>query len=80
VCNDKEITVSKDIMEYEMNNADVYAKEEKLSLSAVAEQLVNAQTRTFTATFRTKVDEKEIKELLNKATAADIKDSKTFAK
>ena len=42
MCNDKEITVSKDIMEYEMNNADVYAKEEKLSLSAVAEQLVNA--------------------------------------
>jgi len=36
-CNSKDITVSKDIMEFEMHNADVFAKEEKLSLTAVAE-------------------------------------------
>jgi len=36
-CGGKDITVSKDILVYEMNNATVFAKEEKLCLTAVAE-------------------------------------------
>lgn len=58
-CDGKDITVSSDIMEYEMNNSAVYAKEEKESLTHVAELLAGARTQSFTATFRTKVDEKE---------------------
>ena len=46
-------------MEYEMNNSAVYAKEEKESLTHVAELLAGARTQSFTATFRTKVDDKE---------------------
>jgi len=43
-CDGKDITVSTDIMEYEMNNAGCYGKEEKESLTSVAEMLGNAQT------------------------------------
>ena len=46
-------------MEYEMNNSAVYSKEEKECLTHVAELLAGARTQSFTATFRTKVDEKE---------------------
>ncbi len=58
-CDGKDITVSQDIMEYEMNNAAVYAEEKKESLTFVAELLSNARTQSFTAQFRTKIDEKE---------------------
>jgi len=47
-----------------MYNASIFAKEEKLSLTAVAELLVNARSRCFTATFRTKIDEKGIEDQL----------------
>ena len=78
-CNSKDVTVSKDILEYEMHNAAVFSKEEKLSLTAVCEQLVNAYTKSFTATFRTKVDENDISAELRKASAAELKEGKTLA-
>lgn len=63
-----------------MYNASIFAKEEKLSLTAVAELLVNARSRCFTATFRTKIDEKGIEDQLQKASDADLKEGKALAK
>lgn len=63
-----------------MNNAGCYGKEEKKSLTSVAEMLGNARTQSFTATFRTKVDEKECLDQLSKATSADLTEGKKLAK
>jgi hypothetical protein len=79
-CEGKDITVSRDILEYEMHNSSVYAKEEKLSLTGVAEILTNARTKSFTACFRTKVDEKDCTEQLQKASAAELTEGKKLAK
>jgi len=45
----------------------------------VCEQLVNAHTKSFTATFRTKVDENDVRAELMKASAAQLKEGKTLA-
>jgi hypothetical protein len=34
-----ETTISKDILEYEMNNANIFSSEEKISLTQIAEIL-----------------------------------------
>ena len=44
----QKIVISKDILEYEMNNADVYKSEEKLPLTSVAEKLIEANNTAFT--------------------------------
>ena len=67
-------------MEYEMNNAAVFAEEKKESLTHVAELLSNARTQSFTAHFRTKIDEKECLDKLQKATAAELNEGKKLAK
>ena len=41
---------------------------------------MNAHTKAFTATFRTKIDETDVKNKLNKASAADLKEGKNLAK
>ena len=79
-CESKDITVSKDIMEYEMSCADVFATEEKLALTKVAEALSSANSKCFTVCFNTKIDEKIASEKLSKATAADLNNVKSFAK
>ena len=63
-----------------MNNAAVFDEEKKESLTHVAELLANARTQSFTATFRTKVDEKECIEKLQKASAAELSEGKKLAK
>ena len=63
-----------------MNNAAVYAEEKKESLTFVAELLSNVRTQSFTAQFRTKIDEKECLDKLQKATAAELNEGKTLAK
>lgn len=63
-CQGVDITVSKDILECQMYNASVFAKEEKLSLTKVAQMLESANTACFTVCFTTKADEKLIKERL----------------
>jgi len=56
------------MLETQMNNASVFAQEEKLSLTKVATALENAREACFTACFNTKVDEKEVASRLAKAT------------
>jgi hypothetical protein len=80
VSNGAEVTVSKDILTYEMHNASLYKKEEKLALTKVVKILKEAHSTAFTVCFNCKVDEKSVQEKLNEATAADLKDPKGFAK
>ena len=72
----KEITVSRDILEHEMQNACVYAKEEKLALTKVVKVLKEANSTAFTICFNTKVDEKNVSEKLSSITEKDFKDNK----
>ena len=78
--NGREIVVSRDILEYEMYNASIFAKEEKLPLTKVVKILKEAHSTAFTVNFNCKVDEKVVQEKLAAATAQDLKDSKNFAK
>jgi hypothetical protein len=73
-CSGKDITVSRDILESQMYNSSVFAKEEKLCLTKVAKLLEEANTACFTVCFTTKVDEKAVKERLATVKADEIKD------
>ena len=79
-CDGKDITISKDILEHEMNNASVFVKEEKLSLTKVVKILKDARSSIFTICFTCKVDEKAVQERLKTITEKDFKDSKALAK
>jgi hypothetical protein len=57
-----------------MNNASVFAKEEKLALTKVATILQDAHTACFSVCFLAKVDEKAVKDKLQKLSAADLQD------
>jgi hypothetical protein len=64
VSDGKDIVVSRDILEHEMYNANVFAKEEKLALTKVVKILKEANSLAFTICFNTKVDEKAVTERL----------------
>lgn len=74
----KNIEISKDILEYEMNNASVHGEEEKISLTNVATKLAEANSKCFTVCFTTKVDDKMVQEKLKgvkgKLSAAQAKE------
>jgi hypothetical protein len=57
-CDGKEVVVSKDILEQEMHNAGVFAKEEKLALTKVVKVLKEAKSTAFTICFTCKIDDK----------------------
>ena len=80
MCDNKEVVVSKDILEQEMHNAAVFAKEEKLALTKVVKILKEAKSTAFTICFTCKVDEKQIQEKLQSITEKEFKDAKTLAK
>jgi len=53
--------ISRDILEYEMHNASVFASEEKLALTKMAQILENEINSTcFTVCFNCKIDEKDV--------------------
>lgn len=80
VSEGKEITVSREILEHEMYNASVYAKEEKLALTKVVKVLKEANSVAFTICFNTKIDEKVVSERLASITEKEFKDKKALAK
>lgn len=67
------ITISKDVLNTQMYNASVFAKEEKVSLTNLACILEGANTACFTVCFNTKVDDAMVKEKLRQVKAADLK-------
>ena len=82
-CQGRDVTVSRDILETQMYNADIFETTEKLCLTKVAKILEEANTACFTVCFTAKVDDKAVKERLAKVTAAEIKDKaklRTLAK
>ena len=56
-----------------MYNASVFAKEEKVSLTNLAQILEEANTACFTVCFNTKVDDSMVREKLRQIKAADLK-------
>ena len=64
LCDGKEVVVSKDILEQEMHNAGVFAKEEKLPVTKVVKILKEAKSTAFTISFTCKVDEKAVQDKL----------------
>jgi hypothetical protein len=60
--------VSKDILEYEMHSASVFATEEKINLTHMAELLEDANTTCFTVCFTSKVDEAVVRDRLASCT------------
>jgi len=70
----QQIVISKDILEHEMNNANVFETEEKLPLTKVATKLTEANNTAFTVCFTTKVDEKVVQEKLSTVRPKDLKD------
>jgi hypothetical protein len=56
----KELKMSRDILEYEMNSGKIYESEEKVTRTEMVNLLVNAKECVFTAKFHKKVDEKYI--------------------
>ena len=58
------IDISRDVLEYEMNNSAVFTVEQKISLTQVATLLADANSKCFTVCFTTKVDDKMVAEKL----------------
>ena len=72
----KDIEISRDILENQMHNANVYEEEEKIPLTQVATLLSDADSKAFTVCFTTKVDEKQVRDRLAECTPAQLKNSK----
>jgi len=62
-----ELTMSRDIMEYEMDSGTLFDKEEKLSRSNIIELMINAKESVMTVTFHKQLDESFISEALSAA-------------
>ena len=78
--NGQMLFVDKQIVEEEMNNANVYDSEEKLPLTKVVKILKEAHSTALTICFHTKIDEKAVQNKLQSLSEKDFKDSKSLAK
>jgi hypothetical protein len=78
-CSGKAITVSKDIMEHEMHNASVFAKEEKLSLIDAVKLLKESNSTVISINFNCKLDDKILKEKFDTLSKDDLVDRKKLA-
>ena len=63
-----ELTMSRDILEYEMHSAKLYDTEEKLPRTKIVELMTGARDNVLTVKFHTKVKAENVKDIL-----ADIK-------
>ncbi len=56
----KELKMSRDILEYEMHSGKIYESEQKVTRTEMVNLLINAKESVFTVKFHKKVDEKFI--------------------
>lgn len=59
--NGEAYLISKDVIEHDMFNSEVFGREESLPLTKVVKILRDANTTVFTINFNCKVDDKEVK-------------------
>lgn len=76
----KEVAISSDVMEYQMNSASIFAKEEKLPITKIVKIFRDANRACFTVCFACKIDEKEVKDKLSKCSEKDFMNGKALAK
>lgn len=68
------IKMSRDILEYEMNSGKLFQKEERVTRTDLVRIFTNAKQAVMTVKFYKKVDESQIKTVLNRARKMDMKD------
>ena len=68
----QQITISKDILEYEMKNANIFKDEESISMTKVAAKLMEANSTAFTVCFTCKVKDDKVKEKLSTLNVKDL--------
>ena len=68
------IKMSRDILEYEMNSGKLFQKEERVTRTELVRIFTNAKQAVMTVKFYKKVDESQIKTVLNRARKMDMKD------
>jgi len=62
-----ELTMSRDIMEYEMHSGTTYDKEEKTTRTEIVNMMADAKESVFTVTFHKQIDDKFATELIKTA-------------
>ena len=75
------LTLSKDILQTEMNSGHAFQKEEKVTRTQMIEILMNARESCMSIKFHKKVDDSHVKAVLkdNLKSAASFKDKKLLA-